>query len=173
MFDRRLVYLRGRLDDERGARVAAELMALDALGDDPITMLIDSAEGTIDAALAVSDTIDLLGVPVEATCIGRAEGPAVVVLAVADVRRASPNARFRLSAPWLAPVSLTRDVEAWAEQQRERLDRFVVRLAQAAGQRIEQVREDVLAGRSFDAEAAIVYGIVDEVTGSRVERRQG
>jgi ATP-dependent Clp protease protease subunit len=163
MFERRMVQIRGPLDDAAAADVAARLMTLDALGDDPIDVIVDAAGGTLDAALAVADTIDLLGVPTHATCLGRAEGPAVLVLAVAEQREVSPNARIRLSAPDVSGEVRPADADAWLEQHRDRLDRFVLRLAQATNQRIERVREDLLAGRTFDAEAAVEYGMADHV----------
>jgi ATP-dependent Clp protease, protease subunit len=163
MFARRQVYLRGRLDDERAGAVAAQLMSLDALGDDPVDLLVDCADGTLDAALAVVDTIELMGVPVHATCIGRTEGPAVLVVAVAAVRRASPNTRFRLREPRTEAVPAVRDLEAWLGQQRERFDRFLERLAEATGLAVQMVRRDVARGRVLDAEEAVRYGLIDEV----------
>jgi ATP-dependent Clp protease protease subunit len=163
MFERRLVQIRGPLDDAAAADVAARLMTLDALGDEAIDVIVDAAGGTLDAALAVADTIDLLGVPTHATCLGRADGPAVLVLAVADRREVSPNARIRLSAPDVSGEVRAGEADAWLEQQRDRLDRFVLRLAQATNQRIDTVRQDVLAGRAFGADEAVDYGIADLV----------
>ena len=76
LFEQRIVSLRGTLDDEVAGLVCAELMTLDASGDSAITLFVDSGEATLSAAFSVMDTIDLLGVPVHATCMGRA-GPAV------------------------------------------------------------------------------------------------
>src|SRR5262245_62015009 len=99
MFDLRTISITGRLDDEGASRVEVELMTLDANGDDEIQVLIDSGEGTLDAALTLIDVVDLLGVPVHATCLGRAEGPALAVLAVASKRSATPHCRLRASEP--------------------------------------------------------------------------
>ncbi len=164
LFDRRIVQVRGRLDDGAAAEITARLMALDALGDEPITMIVDCADATLDAALAVADTIDLLGVPVHATCIGRCEGPAVAVLAAAEHREASPNARIRLREPRIERgAGHMRDVGSWLEAERERMRRFVLRLAQDVGRRIGDVQEDLEARRAFDAEQAVEYGLIDEV----------
>jgi ATP-dependent Clp protease protease subunit len=162
-FERRLVYLRGRLDDVRAGEVATQLMTLDALGDAPVGLLMDCADGTLDAALAVVDTIDLLGVPVHATCLGRADGPAVAALAAADLRRASPNARLWLRAPRTDVGRAVHDVEGMLQHQRERLDRFLARLARATGQPVARIRRDVSKGRSLDADEAVRYGLIDEV----------
>jgi len=163
MFERRMVQIRGPLDDAAAADVAARLMTLDALGDEPIEVIVDASGGTLDAALAVADTIDLLGVPTHATCLGRADGPAVLVLAVAERRTVSPNARIRLNAPDVTGEVRAGDADAWLDQHRDRLDRYVLRLAQATNQRIERVRDDLLASRTFDAEGAVEYGIADRV----------
>src|ERR1700733_1677763 len=79
LLDRRVVRLWGALDDNSVSRVCAELMALDATGDDAVQLYIGSSGGPLHLALTLIDTIDLLGVPVHVTCIGRAEGAAVGV----------------------------------------------------------------------------------------------
>ncbi len=85
LFDHRTIFIRGVLDDETANRAAAELMTLDATGDERITLQLDLAGGTLEAAFTVMDVIDLMGVPVHALCVGRAVGPAVGVLAVATI----------------------------------------------------------------------------------------
>ena len=163
MFDRRIVQIRGPVDDAPAADIAARLMTLDALGDDPIEVILDAAGGTIDAALAVADTIDLLGVPTHAMCLGRADGPPVLILAVADQREVSPNARIRLSVPAVSGQAPAAQAAEWFDQYSDRLDRFVLRLAQATNQRVDRVREDLLAGRTFDADEAVAFGLADRV----------
>ena len=87
----------------------------------------------------------------------------MAVVAVADHRRASPNARIRLCAPATDAAPPVRDVEGWLSQQRERFERFLDRLARASGQPIARIREDVTRGRSLDAREAVRYGLIDEV----------
>ena len=79
-------------------------MTLDATGDDPIQLHIDSPGGTLEAAMCLIDVIDLLGVELTATCIGQAAGPALGPLVVAHHRRATPHARFRLCRAGLRAV---------------------------------------------------------------------
>ena len=98
-FDPRLILLHGALDEPVAGELAVRLMTLDAIGDEPISLYIDSADGPLNAALTVIDTIDLLGVPVHGTGVGRVEGAVLGVLAACELRRASPNARLRLTAP--------------------------------------------------------------------------
>jgi len=160
---KRVVTLRGVLDESLAGQVALELMNLDASGDEHVTLYVDSAEGTLEGAFTVMDVIDLLGVPVHATCLGRAEGPAVAVVAVCDRRFAAPHARFRLCEPVSRSQGRASEMQRFAEQQRLQLDRFVARIAEACGRPREHVEADVQAGRFLQASEALEYGLVDEV----------
>ena len=168
MFDQRVVIANGILDDELSGRVAAELMTLDASGDEAIRLLLNSAGGTYRAAFTVIDVIDLLGVPVQATCIGRAEGPAIGVLAVAARRFALPHARLRLYDEADAFTGPTAEVATWAQHRARDVERFCNRVAEAAGRPASYVRDAMRTGRTFDPSEAVRAGLIDEVARSTV-----
>ena len=94
LFEQRVVLLNGPLDDMTATRVSAELMTLDAEGDDAVTLRIDCADGSLALALTLMDVIELLGVPVHALSMGQVGGPAVGVLAVCHHRASMPSTRF-------------------------------------------------------------------------------
>lgn len=163
LFAQRTVFLRGPVDDAAAARAAAELMTHDGADDDPITLIIDAAGGTLAATFALIDTIDLVGVPVECTCLGRAHGPAAAIAAVCDRRRATRHAQLRLCLPDAAAQGRARDLELWKSHHDAQVERLTRRLAWATGRQIEHVERDLHAGRYFDAEQARLYGLIDEV----------
>ena len=163
LFERRIVFLRGPLDDAAAGDVAAQLMTLDAAGDDPVQLHVDSPGGRLESAFVLIDTIGLLGVPVHAVCVGRAEGAAVGVLAAADVRRAAPHARFRLCQPDEKVGGVARDIGTWVTHKQRMLDDFHRHVAAATGRPFEQVEADTVAGRYLDVDEAITYGLVHEV----------
>ncbi len=165
LFDRRVVFLWGYLDDAQAGRLAAELMTLDATGDDPVQLHIDSPGGTLEAALCLVDVIDLLGVELTATCVGQAAGPAIGPLAVAHRRRATPHARFRLCEPVFELSGPARHLEARAADQRAQLRRFCERLAVSIGRPADSLEHDLATGRLLDAQEALEYGIIDEICG--------
>jgi ATP-dependent Clp protease protease subunit len=138
-------------------------MTLDATGDSPVQLQIDSSDGTIDAALALMDIVDLLGVPVRASCIGQAAGAAIGVLAVCDHRTVSPHARLRLVEPSVKVHGRARQLEQLASAHLDRWSVFCTRVSEATGQPIERVLEDASRGRFFSADEAIEYGLADEV----------
>jgi ATP-dependent Clp protease, protease subunit len=167
LFERRVVILNMRLDDESAAEAAAALMTLDATGDDKVQLLLNCTGGTYDAAFTIMDVIDLLGVPVHATCMGAVEGPSVGVLAVADRRVAAPHSRLRLCEPSSAFEGRAGDVARWAEEQRRQQERFCARLAAAMQRPARWVTDAMRTGRTLDVHEAVRYGLVDEIATPR------
>jgi len=163
LFERRVVFLTGVLDDHVAGRAAAELMTLDGTGDEPVNLQLDCAEGTLEAAFVLMDVIDALGVPVHATCVGRAEGPALGVLAVSPRRIAAPHARFRLTEPRSSFEGTASQITTWLQHHQRQLDRFYARLSAATGRAMEHIEADCEAGRYLDADEARRAGLVDEI----------
>ncbi len=166
LLERRTVMLDRPLDAEAASLVAAQLVALDGEGDGPITLVVNSPGGPLDAVPAVLDALDLVRGPVDTTCLGQAAGTAAVVVAAGTGRRRiGPGAHVRLR---LAEVELQgpadrldAEVAHLAELRRVVIDR----LARCTGQEPRLVERDVDAGRSLSAPEAVAYGLVDEVVG--------
>jgi len=165
LLDRRVVRLWGPLDDATVAKACAEMMALDATGDGAVQLYIGSTGGAVHSAMSLIDTMDLLGVPVHVTCLGRAEGAAVGVVAAGARRVAAPHAQFHLSEPEVSVSGNASQLAAWAEHHRVELERFVQRLALATGRPAEHLEADLSLGRWLDADEALRYGLVDEIWG--------
>jgi hypothetical protein len=55
LYERRIVWVTGWLDDAVAARAAAALMSLDAASDAPIEIHVDSPDGTLEAAFVLID----------------------------------------------------------------------------------------------------------------------
>jgi ATP-dependent Clp protease protease subunit len=161
-FDRTLV-VTGSLDDALAGDLAAHLMTLDAVSGEPIRLQLNLIGTTVEAALAVMDVIDLVSAPVEATCIGRVEGAAVGVLAVADHRLIGAHARVRMIEPSAEIAGRASDLALMSATFEGQLEQFHARLATAVGRPLEHVEADARVGRYFDAEQARAYGLVDAV----------
>jgi ATP-dependent Clp protease protease subunit len=168
LLDRRIVTVSGPLTAEATNRAAASLALLDASGDDPIQLRLHDVQpdphAELDAVLTLLDTVDLVGVPIHATCLGRLTGAPVALLAVADHRVAGANAVLTLREPRARFTGSAADTEAHAERFRHQLRLLQQRLADACHRPLDTVIDDLRAGRVLTAEQARDYGLVDAVT---------
>ncbi len=164
LLEQRVVLLTGALDQVSATRVSAELMTLDADGDDPVTLRVDCGEASLAPALTLMDVVELMGVPVRALCLGQVAGGAVGVVAVCSHRTALPSTRFSLCEPPTQLEAHVRNVAQWAELRAGERHRFCERVGAAAGKTSEAVEEDLERGRFLSADEAVAYGILDEVS---------
>jgi ATP-dependent Clp protease protease subunit len=172
MFDQRTVLVSGELTADLATAAAAELMTLDGEGDELVTLHLDCADGSLEAAFTLIDVVDLIGVPVHTVAVGRVAGPGVGILAVADRRLALPHATVQLREPRSSYEGHAQDVVGWAEQQQRQHGLFVARLARATGRDEDEVAADLRTGRHLSPDEAKAYGLIDEVVTGRAEVRR-
>src|SRR5260370_33365538 len=99
-------------------------MALDANADKPIELHLDSADGTLEAAFVLMDTLDLLRATLRVQCRGQVGGPAIGVVAAADPRAAAPHAPFHPSPPTERSAGTPAQTAALSQQHRALLWRL-------------------------------------------------
>jgi ATP-dependent Clp protease protease subunit len=165
--DRRVVFLRGRLDDNAAGGVMGQLLLLARTAEGrPIELCIDSPGGSVGAALGLYDVMRTLGSPVSTTCLGTAAGAAVLIVAAgsAGLRYALPHARLQLTEETLALSSAAlADVAGQAAELGRLRLRWRATLVQHVGHSVEQVERDLAAGRWLSAAEAGDYGLVDGI----------
>jgi ATP-dependent Clp protease protease subunit len=163
LFLRRIVLVTGPLDDSVASETAAALMSLDAAGDAPIDLHVDSADGTLEAAFALVDVLDGLRAVVRVHCRGQVGGPVIGVVAAGDHRSAAPHARFRLAQPRSTFWGTPEQIEGQSRQRQALLWSLYARVAQVTGRPAEEIAEDMRRGRHLDAREALAYGLVGEI----------
>ncbi len=155
--------LSGTVDEQRAGDVAATIMTLDALGDDPVELRLNAESDSLDAAFTLIDTIDVLGVQINATVASTVGGSIAGVLAVCRHRRIGSLGRIHLREPRAGFSGAATDLHRRATDLEARLQRYLHRLAEATGQPFEHVEADLRLGRHLSAEDGLGYGIVDEI----------
>ncbi len=100
LLERRIVFLRGALEETTADDLAAQLLCLEMDSDEPVTLYIDSPGGSSSGMFALYDTIQLMRAPVHTTCIGMAASAGAFLLATGTgVRSATPNAWVMIHQP--------------------------------------------------------------------------
>ena len=162
LLGQRIVMAHGQLDDEAATRLCAQLLTLDAEGDEPIRFELQNLGAGLSAALTVMGVLDVVGVPVQARAAGQISGPALGVLAACGQRCAYPNAVFVLSEPTIEFDGTMMAITAREERIRTMLDALYFRLAEVTGREVDEVRGDARAHRILTAGEAQRYGLLTE-----------
>jgi ATP-dependent Clp protease protease subunit len=164
LMERRIVLAQGTLDATLATRLCAQLLTLDAEGDEPIQFHLHSPDGEVGAALTVVDALDALRVPVHAVAVGAVGGPGIGVLVAAGQRSTYPHASFHLTEPRTQTQGTAGEVAAHEANHRGLVDDLYERIAQVTGRSAEQVRDDARQGRYLNATEAVDYGLVERIT---------
>jgi len=162
----RIVFLGSPIDDHVANLVVAQLLFLEA--DDPdkeINLYINSPGGSVDAGLAIYDTMQLVRPDVRTICVGMAASMGAVLLAggAKGKRQALPHARIMLHQPLGGFRGPARDVEIQTEQLLKMKRTLNEILAKHTGQPIEKIENDTDRDFWMSASEAQAYGIVDAV----------
>lgn len=164
LYDNRVLYLRGPLEDTGPDLLVAQLMSLDADSDKDITLYINSPGGVVTGLFAIYDVIQLMTSKVHTVCVGMAASAAAVILATGTgTRAATPNARIMIHQPHGGARGQASDIQIQAQQivyLRKRLDQI---LADRTGKTVEQIARDTDRDFWLSAPDAVEYGLIDEV----------
>jgi len=160
LLEKRIVLASGVLDDDAAARLSAQLLTLDAEGQQPIRLELQNLRAELPATLTVMGILDVLHVPVHACVSGEISGPALGVLASCPRRTGYPNASFLLTEPRLQFGGTVTALTARQQQLTRMLDTLYYRLAEVTGREVDEIRDDARRGCSLTTAQAIGYGLI-------------
>ena len=164
LYENRILYLRGPIEDTVADTLVAQMMSLDADNDKDITLYINSPGGLVSGMFAIYDVMHLMNSKVHTVCVGMAASAAAFLLATASgTRAATPNARIMFHQPLGGARGQAIDIQIQAQQivfLRERLNEI---LAERTGQPLDRIQKDTDRDYWLSAQEAVEYGAIDEV----------
>ena len=168
----RIIFLGTAINDEVANIIVAQILYLES--DDPekeIMLYINSPGGSVNAGLAIYDTMQYVRSTVATMCVGQAASMAAVLLASGEKGRRMllPNSRILIHQPMGGVSGQASDIEIHAKEilrLRQTLNEILVR---HTGQDMAKVRQDTDRDYIMTAQEAVKYGIVDEVMMARGE----
>ncbi|CAN5119249.1 ATP-dependent Clp endopeptidase proteolytic subunit ClpP [soil metagenome] len=164
LYDKRVLYLRGPIEDTKADEVVAQLLALGSESDEDITMYINSPGGVISGMFAMYDVMRLIEAKVNTICVGMAASAGAFLLATGTgTRAATPNARVMIHQPLGGARGQASDIQIQAQQISFMRNRINEILAERSGKPLEQVEKDTLRDFWLGADEAVEYGLIDEV----------
>lgn len=165
LFTARTVLIFGEVTTELAAATTAQLLALAALGREPIRVVLHSPGGHVEAGDTIYDMIRFVEPEVRILASGWVASAGALIYSAAEARNryALPNTRFMLHQPLGGVGGPASDIEIEARQilvLRERLNRI---FAGATGQPYDKIVKDTDRNYWLSATEAREYGLVSHI----------
>lgn len=162
----RIVFLGSEVDDPIANRLSGQLLLLAA--DDPrrdVTFYINSPGGSVNAGMAIYDTMRLIEPDVATYAVGFAASMGQFLLSsgTPGKRYLLPHTRIVMHQPSAGIGGTAADIAIQAEIHNE-TKRLVAELtAEQTGQTVERILADGDRDRWFTAQQALEYGFADHI----------
>lgn len=142
----RIIFLGSEINSDTANIIIAQLLYLQSIGDQPVTMMISSPGGEIYSGESIIDTMNYLSIPVHTQCVGLAASMASVILACGDAghRCALPHSRIMIHQPMGGAPAGTQasDFEINCKQILTLKKELAQMLADASGKDVDEVIKD-------------------------------
>jgi ATP-dependent Clp protease protease subunit len=176
LLDERIVFLGSEVNSEVSNRICAQLLLLAAA--DPVRdihLYVNSPGGSVDAGLAIVDTMQFVENDVSTLVVGMAAsmGQVLVSAGAKGKRFALPHSRVMMHQPLGGIQGVASDVAIQAEQMIYVKKVLREETAKHTGKSVEQIEADADRDRWFTAEEAVDYGLIDRVVSRAVHVPDG
>ncbi len=165
----RIIILSGEIDDSLSNSVVAQLLYLDSINHDDISIYINSPGGSITSGMAIYDTMNFIDSKVSTICVGLAASMAAFLLSSGErgKRYALLNSEVMIHQPLGGAQGQATEIKIAAERilrLKKKLNRI---LANNTGKKINVIERDTERDYFMDSSEALEYGIVDEILKSK------
>ena len=161
----RIILLSGEIDDILANTVVAELLYLDSLSHEDISIYINSPGGNVTSGFAIYDTMNFIKSDVSTICLGMAASMAAFLLSSGKKgkRYALPNSEVMIHQPLGGASGQATEIKIAAEHILKTKKKLNEILAKNTGKSIKQIENDTDRDNYLTADDAKNYGLVDKI----------
>ncbi len=161
----RIILLSDEITDNSANVVIAQLLYLDSLNHNDISLYINSPGGSITSGMAIYDTMNMIKSDVSTICVGMAASMAAFLLSAGakGKRMCLPNSEVMIHQPLGGAQGQATEIKIAAEHILKLKDKLNTMLAENTGQDLKTIEKDTDRDNFMSAEEACKYGLVDKV----------
>lgn len=161
----RIIILSGEINDDTANIIIAELLYLDSISDDDISIYINSPGGSISSGMAIYDTMNLIKSDVSTTCVGMCASMAAFLLSCGKKgkRYCLTNSEVMIHQPIGGVSGQATEIDIVAKRiigLRSKLNKI---LAENTKKTLKQIEKDTDRDYYMNASEALEYGIIDKI----------
>lgn len=161
----RIILLTGEINDSLANTIIAELLYLDSISHDDISLYINSPGGSITSGMAIYDTMNVIKSDVSTICMGMAASMGAFLLSsgAKEKRYALPNAEVMIHQPLGGAEGQATEIKIAAEHILKSRDKLNKILSRNTGQDLEKIERDTERDNFMSSEEALAYGLIDKI----------
>lgn len=161
----RIILLSGEIDDNTANIVIAELLYLDSINNDDISLYINSPGGSVSAGMAIFDTMNYIKSDVSTICIGMAASMAAFLLACgkSGKRYCLPNSEVMIHQPLGGVQGQATEIKIVAERIIKLKNKLNQILSEKTNKKLSEIEKDTDRDYYMNSQDALEYGIIDKI----------
>ena len=161
----RIIILSGEITDESANIVVSELLYLDSINHNDISLYINSPGGSVTAGMAILDTMNFIKSDVSTICVGMAASMGAFLLSCGKVgkRYCLENSEVMIHQPLGGAQGQATEIKIAAERIIKMKDKLNRILSKNTNQPLERIERDTERDYYLSAKEALEYGIIDKI----------
>lgn len=161
----RIIVLSGEIDDAKANLIVAQLLYLDSLSNDDISLYINSPGGSVSAGMAIYDTMNYIKSDVKTICIGMCASMASILLSSGAKKKRFilPNGEVMIHQPLGSSSGQATEIKIAAEHILKTKEKINSILSLNTGKDLKTIEKDTERDHYLDANEALEYGLVDKI----------
>ena len=169
LLEDRIIFISGEITDESSNIIIGQLLYLDSISNEDISIYINSPGGSVTAGLAIYDTMQFIKSKVSTICIGMAASMGAFLLSsgTKGMRYALPNSEIMIHQPLGGVQGQATEIKIVAEhilKIKEKLNKI---LSINTKQDIKKIEQDTERDNFMNSNEALKYGLIDKIIKNR------
>lgn len=165
LMQERIIFLGTDIDDDVANIITAQLLYLESVGDDDITLYLNTPGGSISAGMSIVDTMNYISSDVSTVTTGMAASMGAIIgsSGTKGKRFILPHGRYLLHQPLGGVRGQASEIEIEYKEIQKYKEMLYNILSENTGQTYEKIWKD--ADRDFwlNAQESLDYGLIDKI----------
>ena len=161
----RIILLSGEIDDDVSNVIIAQLLYLDSISQEDISLYINSPGGSITSGMAIYDTMNFIKSDVSTTCVGMCASMAAFLLSCGTPgkRYCLPNSEVMIHQPLGGVKGQATEISIAAKRILALRTKLNTILSKNTKKNIKQIEQDTERDYYMTSSEALNYGIIDKI----------
>ena len=161
----RIILLSGEIDDDVSNVIIAQLLYLDSISQEDISIYINSPGGSITSGMAIYDTMNFIKSDVSTTCVGMCASMAAFLLSCGTPgkRYCLPNSEVMIHQPLGGVKGQATEISIVAKRILALRTKLNTILSKNTKKNIKQIEQDTERDYYMTSSEALDFGIIDKI----------